>query len=299
MKKLTSLQILMLMNLALGSSHMYGEHPSNMDDLNEAIQLELKFAQDETIEVLNDLAASQPMVIEHIIQDEADLEATFNSIRAFINKKNKEIEKLLKEKVVAEAEVAKLAVELADAQAMLEKAIAKQRAKHKHNHKYEQAIKDALMKAEQGVKALNKKAVNFFSNTGKAISKGAKNIKKSKASKAVVKASSQASEAIEYQAANAARYIPGVQNQVAKNLAEKRNISTEEANNIINAAFASDQMNDEAMNDQAMMENNMNDQADAIVDQMDDQAIIADDSSQPSDEVVVQATKQKKKKSKK
>jgi hypothetical protein len=282
MKKLTSLQILMLMNLALGSSHMYGEHPSNMDDLNEAIQLELKFAQDETIEVLNDLAASQPMVIEHIIQDEADLEATFNSIRAFINKKNKEIEKLLKEKVVAEAEVAKLAVELADAQAMLEK-----------------AIKDALMKAEQGVKALNKKAVNFFSNTGKAISKGAKNIKKSKASKAVVKASSQASEAIEYQAANAARYIPGVQNQVAKNLAEKRNISTEEANNIINAAFASDQMNDEAMNDQAMMENNMNDQADAIVDQMDDQAIIADDSSQPSDEVVVQATKQKKKKSKK
>jgi len=169
MKKLTSLQIMMLMTLALGSSQMHGEmQKSNMADDNEAVMLEFQAAQDEQagMEVLTDLLELEPMAVKRIIEDEADLEATFNSIRNFVHKKNTEIDKLNKEKVVNEVELAILAKELADAQAALERAIAKQRAKHKRNHRHEQAIKDALKKAEQGVKSLSKKTLNFFNQTG-------------------------------------------------------------------------------------------------------------------------------------
>ena len=169
MKKLTSLQIMMLMTLALGSSQMHGEiQKSNMADDNEAVMLEFQAAQDEQagMEVLTDLVELEPMAVKRIIEDEADLEATFNSIRNFVHKKNTEIDKLNKEKVVNEVELAILAKELADAQAALERAIAKQRAKHKRNHRHEQAIKDALKKAEQGVKSLSKKTLNFFNQTG-------------------------------------------------------------------------------------------------------------------------------------
>jgi len=170
MKKLTSLQIMMLMSLALGSSQIYSRESDEMamQDDNEAVMLELQSAQDEQakMEVLTDLIELEPKVAERIIEDEADLEATFNSIRTFVNKKNIEIDKLNKEKVVNEVEVARLAVELADAQAVLERTIAKQRAKHKHNYRHEQAIKDLFKKAEQGLKSLSKKSVSFFNQVG-------------------------------------------------------------------------------------------------------------------------------------
>jgi len=183
MKKLTSLQIMMLMSLALGSSQIYSResHEMAMQDDNEAVMLELQSAQDEQakMEVLTNLVALEPKVAERIIEDEADLEATFSSIRTFVNKKNTEIDKLNKEKVVNEVEVARLAVELADAQAALERAIAKQRAKHKRDHRHEQAIKDLLKKAEQGVKSLSKKSVSFFNQTGAYITKTANQTGKS------------------------------------------------------------------------------------------------------------------------
>jgi len=198
MKKLTSLQILMLMTLALGSSSMYGKQAQNQtflqsvqytNALNEAAQLKLQSVQDEdaTIEVLTDLAQSDPMVLERIIKDEADLEATFSSIKRFIDKKNREIEKLSKEKAVDETNIARLAVELADAQALFEKTTALHRSKHKHNHKFEQMIKDALMKAEQGVKSLSNKSVSFFKQAGQSVAKhvkkATKHTKKSKSTK--------------------------------------------------------------------------------------------------------------------
>jgi len=177
MKKLTSLQIMMLMSLALGSSQIYSResHEMAMQDDNEAVMLELQSAQDEQakMEVLTNLVALEPKVAERIIEDEADLEATFSSIRTFVNKKNTEIDKLNKEKVVNEVEVARLADELADAQAALERAIAKQRAKHKRDHRLEQSIKDLLKKAEQGLKTAAKKSVSFFNQTGSYIAKNA------------------------------------------------------------------------------------------------------------------------------
>jgi len=183
MKKLTSLQITMFMSLALGSSQIYSRESDEMamQDDNEAVMLEFQAAQVEQagIPVLTNLVELEPKAVERIIEDEADLEATFNSIRTFVNKKNIEIDKLNKEKVVNEVEVAMLTKELADAQAALERTIAKQRAKHKHNHRHEQAIKDLFKKAEQGLKSLSKKSASFFNQSGAYITKTANQTGKS------------------------------------------------------------------------------------------------------------------------
>jgi len=91
MKKLTSLQVMMLMSLALGSSQVYSRESDEMkmEDDNEAIMLTLQSEQDEQakMDVLHDLIQLQPKVAERVIIDEADLEATYISVRNFINKK--------------------------------------------------------------------------------------------------------------------------------------------------------------------------------------------------------------------
>jgi len=185
MKKLTSLQVMMLMSLALGSSQMHGGmQKSNMKDDSKAVMLELQVGQDEQakVDVLTDLVATEPKSAERIILDEANLEANFTSIKNFVHKRNNEIERLNKKDVVAEPEVAIIAVELADAQAALDKTIAKQLAKHKHNHRLEQTVKDALKKAEQGLKSLQRKAMNSQSAVQEMPKKG-KSVKKSKTAK--------------------------------------------------------------------------------------------------------------------
>lgn len=182
MKKITSLQILMIMGLSLSASSTFCS--SDDIDMQEAVAFELQSAQTEQarLEVLTDLAESYPEQVEHLILNESDLESNFDSIRNFVNKKNKDIEELLQQKVVSEAEVARLAVELADAQSMLENTIAKHRAKNKRKPKKQQAIKDALMKAEQGLRLLSQRAVSGLNNFGKAVVKNGK-----KANKAVSK----------------------------------------------------------------------------------------------------------------
>lgn len=185
MKKLTSLQVMMLMSLALGSSQMHGGmQKSNMKDDSKAVMLELQVGQDEQakVDVLTDLVATEPKSAERIILDEANLEANFTSIKNFVHKRNNEIERLNKKDVIAEPEVAIIAVELADAQAALDKTIAKQLAKHKHNHRLEQAVKDALKKAEQGLKSLQRKAMNSQSAVQEMPKKG-KSVKKYKTEK--------------------------------------------------------------------------------------------------------------------
>jgi hypothetical protein len=184
MKKLTSLQILMVLGLGLNASTILSNEAINEQDMSEAVAAELDSAQAEAarLEVLTDLAELYPMQVERIITDEADLESTFNSIRNFINKKNTEIENLLQQNNVSEAEVARLAVELADAQSELNNTIAKQRAKHKKSHKQEQPIKDAFMKAGKNLKSLNSKNVRGFNDSGNAVQQ--KLTKKQKAKKA-------------------------------------------------------------------------------------------------------------------
>lgn len=217
MKKLTSLQILMLMSLALGSTSMYGRdesmsmliqkdlnqvlthesqsaknegamyvkaEPMSMSkqkDLNETVMYELQSAENEEarVDVLTDLAALEPRVVERIVENEADLESSFKSIRSFVHKKNEEIEKLKQESVVSELEIARLAVELTDAQSIFDNTLAKERAHNKRNPKAEQVIKDALMKAKQGLKSLSKKIGNMAYQAQKAVTKSVKHAKKS------------------------------------------------------------------------------------------------------------------------
>jgi len=191
MKKLTSLQIMMLMSLALGSSQIYSRESREMamQDDNEAIQFELEAAPSkEARDVLNDLAQMEPMVVERIAKetkdqnhinqiakDEAKLakdkakvenpDKTLHKVNNFLMDANKEIENLNKKDVVNELDVARLAAEIANEQAKFERATAQYKAKHKHNHRHEQAIRDSLMKAEQGLKSLNNKSVNQASES--------------------------------------------------------------------------------------------------------------------------------------
>jgi hypothetical protein len=187
MKKLTSLQILMLMGLAIGSSQIYGDA---MQD--EAMQHHLKALDYDAAndDVIKDLTNLSPAVVEQIIRDEKDLESNFASIRNFIEKKNKEIEELLEKEAVKETDLARLAVELADAYAKNAEYVAENRADKKSVDregnikksilKKEQELKDALHQAGRGVRQLSKKAVisfhDFTSYTSDVANKFAKKV---------------------------------------------------------------------------------------------------------------------------
>ena len=168
MKKLTSLQILMILGLGLNTSVIFSsDEDMNVENMHEAVEAELDSAETEAarLDVLTGLAELYPMQVERIIMNESDLESNFNSIRNFINKKNIEIESLLEKNEVNEAEVARLAVELADAKSELQNTIAKQRAKHKKPHKQEQSISDSFIKAGQNITRLwNKNIGRPFNN---------------------------------------------------------------------------------------------------------------------------------------
>jgi hypothetical protein len=163
MKKLTRLQILMLMSLAVGSLQIHGKDVRNMDDQDQAVASELLAVLDESIttELLVDLAILKPEIVQEIVKDETNLKPAFGSVRHSINEINEAIDRLSRKEIISELEVAKFAVEIADVQANFEKAIANQGLNHKHNDRhYEQQIKDGVMKAQQGLKNLYDKTQN-------------------------------------------------------------------------------------------------------------------------------------------
>lgn len=301
MKKLTSLQILTLMSLSLGSSYTaYSKADQSMDDMmSEAVELELQAADDENakLAVLNDLAQSNPMAIGKIIEDEKNLDANFKSQSALLDKINGDIEKFNKEKSASEIDIAMRAIEVADIQENFEKATARQRILHKNKHKSEQIIKNSLMKAEQGLKLLSEKSEQYAEQVKKAFNKGNPfnkdnhKRKKSRASKALVKASSHENKELEYQAANEARHMPGVQDQVAENYAAKHNMSKEDANAMIEQAFNGDQMSGQASDmSHDLYDETMNNEPMSMNAQDDNQAMMEDTmSNDSSDEVAVQS----------
>jgi hypothetical protein len=198
MKNLTTLHIMMLMGLAVGSIHLHAA--SDQEFENEAMRFEQKSEQTATLdEVMQDLVEISPAIEQEIAQEEADLQPDFNKIKKFVSEKNKEIEQLKKRTDANEIEIAKLAVQLADAQAAFEKAISIQRAKHKKNHKLEQSISDALKKAEQGLKNLNDGIMRAANVTGAALSQGAKTVSKK------IKSSMQSNKNLSAQEKKAAR----------------------------------------------------------------------------------------------
>ena len=192
MKKLTSLQILMVLGLGLSSSAIFcwSDEAMDIQNMNEAVAAELDSAQTEAarLDVLTGLAELYQMQVDRIIVDESDLESSFNSIRNFINKKNTEIESLLQQNDVSEAEVARLAVELADAKSELENTIAKQRAKHKKSNRQEQSINDAFAKAGQNIKRLWNKNIGRPFNSAFGSSQPTKQQKSKKAAKKAARA---------------------------------------------------------------------------------------------------------------
>jgi len=170
MKKITSLQVLMLMSLAVGSMRL---HASSVVE-NE---LQAAFDQQAELNVLQDLAQSNPEVIEQIVREEAKAQIkheNLHQIKRFIDQINKEIENLSQQKNVAEIEIARLAVELNDAKIAFEKALAERKATHKaarsnKSNRLEQAISDNIMMAGQGLKRLQDHAGNGFNKAKKAV----------------------------------------------------------------------------------------------------------------------------------
>lgn len=145
-----------------------------------------------TVDILENLEKINPTVIERIILDEKNLEANFSSIKTFVHKKIKELKNLAQEKIIDEADFARLAVELADAQAAFEKACARYKAQYKKAFKGSQAIMDSLMEAEQSLKNLSaqqiKQELNQTSQYVKETMQDAiTKVKESDAGKAVVK----------------------------------------------------------------------------------------------------------------
>ncbi|MBV8661222.1 MAG: hypothetical protein JO129_03710 [Candidatus Dependentiae bacterium] len=160
MKKLTKLQISILMSVSISSMSIYADEAPSAESLSQAVQAEIQSVEVEkaTSDVLADLADTNPEIINEIIKDESYLSGTFSTIRHFVERTNKGIDKLAEKEMISEPEVAKFAIEIADAQADFDKAIARQRARHKENHRYEDLIKKDLEKAELGVKNLYDKA---------------------------------------------------------------------------------------------------------------------------------------------
>lgn len=180
MKKFTKLKIFILMSLAIGSINIHADEKSD----KEAITNQVDSAQNlnETVDILEELEISNPEVIKQIILDENDLDANFGSVKSFTQKFNSKIEKYLQKPVVSEIEITKLAVELADTQAAFEKASARYNMKYKKEYKGEQAIKDNLMKAAQGLQSLSLQLKNglevAYTSTQKAVKKANQTLSK-------------------------------------------------------------------------------------------------------------------------
>lgn len=217
MKKISFLRITMLTTLALQNPKIYGDISSDesmtqsmqnqeqnpmlmIEEPNQAVALMVQSAEDTqaTTDVIQDLAQIAPQEVERIIQDEEDLNATFSSLKRFIAQKNREIDQLIDQNYVDQTTIARLGVELAHTQSLLEKYTAMQRLKHKKNNKHETAIKDALHKAEQGVKLLYKRAIKNINNGIRPVMKQMspkKTKKRSKVHKAVVNAANMSAHA--------------------------------------------------------------------------------------------------------
>jgi len=179
---------------------------------SEALADELKSFQDEqaTLTVRSDLMQIAPEIEDQIIADEADLEATFASIKRFVDKKSKQIEKMLQDKENDEILISKLAIELADAQAAFEKAKARQQAKHKKKSKLEQSIADILMKSEQGLKTLSARIKQAFEQVKEVVKekvKKNKNKKQKSSQSAIAKNLKNSEDVIVKESKNASKKI--------------------------------------------------------------------------------------------
>ena len=145
------------MSLAIGSSQVFGRDLSPEEDLafqKQAVAAELKAndIEDATDEVMADLALRNPKIIEKIVRNERKLDANYGDIKRFLSDLNDQIDELAKQDSAKDTEIARLAVELADAQAMFAKYVARERSRDKRNEGHEKRIKDLLVNAQKTLK---------------------------------------------------------------------------------------------------------------------------------------------------
>jgi len=153
MKKLTSLQIMMLMSLSVGSMQLFGKMQST--ETQDAIQDAILDKQAEQVQA--DLAQVNPAAERKLEKSLNEIHESFISIEHKLSKVNRALENE-SQSSTSEEQIAIHAVELEKIQKCFHELIA--RCSKKHHNKHEgriQRIKDQLMKAEQSLKMLDDK----------------------------------------------------------------------------------------------------------------------------------------------
>jgi len=189
MKKLTSLQIMMLMGLSVGSMQLFGKMQSS--EMKDAM------LDEQAEEVKADLAQVDAEA-ERKLENKLDsMHETLISVERTVKHENLGLDKLEKSGNISEEEIAKHAVILEKAQKELDDII--ERSSKKHHNKHEariQRIKDQLMKAEQHLKRLNDK-VSGNEQSEKKMKKSKPSVDKSSANKQMKKKCSKKKSAIQ------------------------------------------------------------------------------------------------------
>jgi len=188
MKKLTSLQIMMLMGLSVGSMQLFGKMQSS--EMKDAM------LDEQAEEVKADLAEVNPAAEEKLEKSLNEIHESFISIERKLSKVNRALEKE-SQSGASEEQIATHAVELEKIQKNFDEIIA--RCSKKHHIKHEgriQRIKDQLMKAEQHLKRLNDK-VSGNEQSEKKMKKSKPSVDKSSANKQMKKKCSKKKSAMQ------------------------------------------------------------------------------------------------------
>ena len=211
-KQFIKLTMLALMSFALDAKKQVPQY--EMDEV-ENLKLQAAGIEQATAPVIAELAEISPETIDQIVKDEESLHG-LRSILKFVEKINKEISQMLeKSQEIDPAQLARLAIESADAQAALEKIEAKLKVKHKKGHeKIIQNIQDKLLQAEQSLKNIAEKIESSF-DTAKQVMKDRLNNAKAK---------------IKKRAADAKKSLQAAKKKISEKIAEFANDDTKETN---------------------------------------------------------------------
>jgi len=92
MKKLTSLQLLMLIGLSISSTKINCENDLQNETMQEqAVELSIQSEETEKLndEILKNLAEMSPDTINQLLVEEDEIEVNLSAIKKFVDKKTK------------------------------------------------------------------------------------------------------------------------------------------------------------------------------------------------------------------
>jgi len=169
MKKLTSLQILILMNLSICSLQINGVSKHSFPQDNAPITILGGTAADgygtgRTRIDMQQALLPQATQLRRILVEEMELEDSLHSIQDFVSDKYEEIKDLLRQKVAAQAEIERLEIQLIDAQTMFEEHTMSHQDEENFNHERATDIERILTEAHKGLTKV-KKNTEIFAKT--------------------------------------------------------------------------------------------------------------------------------------